>query len=55
MDDFNVQRRRTIRCVPTAQAKGKQKLDDPQVGVSDRKRARTHLGNSRGGHGGMDY
>jgi hypothetical protein len=47
MDVFNVQGSRTIRCVSTAQVKGIQKLDDPQVGVSDRKGARTRFGNTQ--------
>jgi hypothetical protein len=47
MNVFNVQGSRTNRCVSTAQAKGEQKLDDPQVGVSDWKRAETRLGNTQ--------
>ena len=46
LDGFDKDGRRVITCVPTAQAKGKQKLD-PQSGSSEPKRARTFLGNSQ--------
>ena len=46
LDGFDSDGRRIITCVPTAQAKGKQKLDS-QAGSSEAKRARTQLSNSQ--------